>query len=163
MQNAGFAVKRYRLVIMLCHTMLPSSADALAMRCRSQEIASVSGRIPRTQFSTRSSPFQPPIAQRRPLLMTGLRCSTTPAERPLQQQQTLPQALPAEPLPQLHPVQVLQASLPLWLLTTAPALAAEADFSQGSASQGSYYATLFLFVSTVPGMVNVNEPVAFEA
>lgn len=59
--------------------------------------------------------------------------------------------MPPAPLPRLNAMQILQASVPLWVLTAAPALAVDADFSQGSASQGSYYATLFLFVSTIPG------------
>lgn len=46
--------------------------------------------------------------------------------------------------------QVLEASMPLWLLSSLPAFAAD-DFAQGSASTGSYYATLFLFVATLPG------------
>lgn len=45
---------------------------------------------------------------------------------------------------------MLQASLPLWLLSSLPAFAAD-DFAQGSASSYSYYATLFLFVATLPG------------
>jgi hypothetical protein len=46
---------------------------------------------------------------------------------------------------------LLEASAPLWLLSALPAGAAE-DFAQGSASSGSYYATLFLFVATLPGL-----------
>jgi hypothetical protein len=87
------------------------------------------------------------------MLLAVARCSNSPAEQPLQQRQPLLHALPPAPLPRLNPAQVLQASVPLWLLSTGPALAAEADFSQGSASQASYYATLFLFVSTLPGNV----------
>ena len=49
-------------------------------------------------------------------------------------------------------VRALEVSLTLWLMCSFPALAADAgDFSQGSASTGSYYATLFLFVATLPG------------
>ena len=48
---------------------------------------------------------------------------------------------------------ILEVSLPLWLLCNLPASAAE-DFSQGSASTGSYYATLFLFIATLPGRLN---------
>lgn len=46
----------------------------------------------------------------------------------------------------------LELSVPLWLVCSFPALAADTgDFSQGSAASGSYYATLFLFVATLPG------------
>eukprot|EP00208_Stichococcus_sp_RCC1054_P002242 CAMPEP_0206135262 /NCGR_PEP_ID=MMETSP1473-20131121/592_1 /ASSEMBLY_ACC=CAM_ASM_001109 /TAXON_ID=1461547 /ORGANISM="Stichococcus sp, Strain RCC1054" /LENGTH=295 /DNA_ID=CAMNT_0053527063 /DNA_START=289 /DNA_END=1176 /DNA_ORIENTATION=+ len=47
----------------------------------------------------------------------------------------------------------MELQLPLFFLCTLPALAAEpGDFSQGSASSGSYYATLFLFIATLPGL-----------
>jgi hypothetical protein len=89
-----------------------------------------------------------PHAQRRPGLTTAARCSCSPAEQPQQNSQL---QTPLAPSPRLNAAQILQASVPLWMLTAAPVLAADADFSQGSASQGSYYATLFLFVSTIPG------------
>ena len=133
---------------MTAYTMLPSSSDAVAMRCRSSDTTSLSGRAPRNQLSIRRSPLQLPHAHRRPLLNAAARSSHSPAERSQQSSQL---QTPAAPLPRLNAVQMLQAHVPLWVLTAAPALAADADFAQGSASQGSYYATLFLFVSTIPG------------
>lgn len=55
----------------------------------------------------------------------------------------------------------MELQLPLFFLCTLPALAAEpGDFSQGSASSGSYYATLFLFVATLPGAALHVSPLA---
>lgn len=58
----------------------------------------------------------------------------------------------------------MELQLPLFFLCTLPALAAEpGDFSQGSASSGSYYATLFLFIATLPGAALHLSPLAVEA
>ena len=150
MQDGTSLTARTHIMNITAHSMLPSSSDAVALRCRSQDIASVSGRAPRTQLSIRRSPLQLPHAQRRPSLAAAARCSRSPAE---QSQQIEQLRSPPAPLLRLSAVQILQASVPLWMLTAAPVLAADADFAQSSASQGSYYATLFLFVSTIPGTI----------
>lgn len=148
LQDGTSLTAQTHIMTMTAYTMLPSSSGTVTLRCRSQDIASVSGRAPRTQLSIRRSPLQLPHAKRRPSLTAAARCSRSPAE---QSQEIEQLHSPPAPLPRLNAVQILQASVPLWMLTAAPVLAADADFSQGSASQGSYYATLFLFVSTIPG------------
>lgn len=100
------------------------------------------------QPSLRRRPFQSPQARRRPCVSAAVRCSGSSAEP--QHAATQQPAAPA-PRARINAAQMLQASAPLWLLTAAPVIAADADFSQGSASTASYYATLFLFVSTLPG------------
>lgn len=88
--------------------------------------------------------------QRTPFSQGAVRCSA--GEQPTlrqaaeQAQQSLREAC--------GNARLLQASTALWALASMPANAADSavDFSQGSASTGSYYATLFLFVATVPGL-----------
>lgn len=91
-------------------------------------------------------------AQRRPFSSAALRCSAQHSDRHSPSQSAA--AASAAPAPRLRQacfdsVRLLEASAPLWLLSALPAGAV--DFSQGSASSGSYYATLLLFVATLPG------------
>lgn len=135
--------------MVFCTILQSCSAYLVPVRCQSNAMASVSGRTLSLQPGMHRLPFQSLPAQRRPFLTVASLFPGAPADlQPAAQQQ------PAMPQlqPRLHPAHLLQASAPLWLLTAAPAIAAESNFSQGSASQASYYATLFLFVSTLPGV-----------
>lgn len=134
----------------LC-SLLQSSSDMLAMRCRSNEAASISGRTPCMQHSMHRRPLPAVHGQRRPFSSAVLRSSANDHQAATQRQAAQPTQAPQRPA--VDSGRMLQASLPLWLLTAAPAIAADADFAQGSASTASYYATLFLFVSTLPGGV----------